>query len=280
MKRCPQCGRAYSDIITSCSVCKISLNGGSAPKPVPPVNPPKPPVYTPPRQEYRQEWEAGQRPAPYTKAIQIPKKSSSGIRKLIPVFLLLVIVLAAFSLLHSDDDETPAERNGSSQGSYQDEPQQEGNGYYEPQLQGDYLSCQINGQNYGMQLKQATIRVNRTIEAKYEALNPRGELQYTLIISLDKNLGPGSYSSDDSKQYVSIKMTQAGSGWVYSASHGIASQKLWGRDLGDYALTITDRSSDWNTYEGTFDATLEQATKKGSADFIRVSNCSFSFTLT
>ena len=39
MKKCSQCGRAYSDLITTCSYCGTPL-GGSAPavsgKPVPP----------------------------------------------------------------------------------------------------------------------------------------------------------------------------------------------------------------------------------------------------
>ena len=30
MKRCPQCGRAYSDVVTICPSCKISLDSKSA----------------------------------------------------------------------------------------------------------------------------------------------------------------------------------------------------------------------------------------------------------
>ena len=55
MKKCSQCGRAYSDLITTCSYCGAPL-GGSAPagsgKPVPPVQPAPQPVRssTPPVQ--------------------------------------------------------------------------------------------------------------------------------------------------------------------------------------------------------------------------------------
>ena len=45
MKKCSQCGRAYSDLIHTCPNCHAPLNGGAAPKP--PVQPPKPPVQPP-----------------------------------------------------------------------------------------------------------------------------------------------------------------------------------------------------------------------------------------
>ena len=66
MKRCSQCGRAYSDLVNTCSYCGMPLNGGATSGPAqkqqprqtytPPVRPSTPPVqppvqpYTPPVQ--------------------------------------------------------------------------------------------------------------------------------------------------------------------------------------------------------------------------------------
>lgn len=52
MKKCPNCARAYSDMVTVCPVCKTSLSGGAAPRPAPqPTRPTPPPVQqTPPAQ--------------------------------------------------------------------------------------------------------------------------------------------------------------------------------------------------------------------------------------
>lgn len=66
MKKCSQCGRAYSDLVNTCSYCGMPLNGGATSGPAqkqqprqtytPPVRPNTPPVqppvqsYTPPVQ--------------------------------------------------------------------------------------------------------------------------------------------------------------------------------------------------------------------------------------
>lgn len=71
MKRCSQCGRAYSDLVNTCSYCGTPLSGGATSGPAqkqqprqtytppvrpntPPVRPSTPPVqsYTPPVQSY------------------------------------------------------------------------------------------------------------------------------------------------------------------------------------------------------------------------------------
>lgn len=41
MKRCPKCGRAYSDIVTTCEACNIPLDVKIAPKPVSPAPQPE-----------------------------------------------------------------------------------------------------------------------------------------------------------------------------------------------------------------------------------------------
>ena len=61
MKRCVKCGRAYSDLVTTCSYCGCSLSGNAGTKPAPqapaqpsytsptrPTPPPVQPSYTPP----------------------------------------------------------------------------------------------------------------------------------------------------------------------------------------------------------------------------------------
>ena len=68
MKKCSQCGRAYSDLVNTCSYCGAPLNGGATSGPAqkqqprqtytPPVRPSTPPVqppvqpYTPPVQPF------------------------------------------------------------------------------------------------------------------------------------------------------------------------------------------------------------------------------------
>ena len=64
MKKCSQCGRAYSDLVNTCSYCGAPLNGGATSGPAqkqqprqtytPPVRPSTPPVRpsTPPVQPY------------------------------------------------------------------------------------------------------------------------------------------------------------------------------------------------------------------------------------
>ena len=46
MKRCVKCGRAYSDLVTTCSYCGCSLSGNAGTKPAPQA--PAQPSYTPP----------------------------------------------------------------------------------------------------------------------------------------------------------------------------------------------------------------------------------------
>ena len=46
MKRCAKCGRAYSDLVTTCSYCGCSLSGNAGTKPAPQA--PAQPSYTPP----------------------------------------------------------------------------------------------------------------------------------------------------------------------------------------------------------------------------------------
>lgn len=46
MKRCAQCGRAYSDLVTTCTYCGSSLTGNAGTNPTP--KPPVQPTYTPP----------------------------------------------------------------------------------------------------------------------------------------------------------------------------------------------------------------------------------------
>lgn len=107
MKRCPQCGRAYSEIITSCSVCKISLNGGSAPKPVPPVNPPKPPVYNPPKQGAQPGWPSKQSAGHNPPNVPPKKGRMLGVGK---IMIALVSLFFVFTIL------APKERDSSDTG--------------------------------------------------------------------------------------------------------------------------------------------------------------------
>lgn len=52
MRKCPQCGRMYSDMVSVCPACKVSIDGNAQTQSAPVYNPPAPsgqqPVYTPP----------------------------------------------------------------------------------------------------------------------------------------------------------------------------------------------------------------------------------------
>lgn len=55
MKRCPQCGRAYSDLMSTCSYCGSALagNAGTEPAPKPPVQQAYQPQTPPAQQTYK-----------------------------------------------------------------------------------------------------------------------------------------------------------------------------------------------------------------------------------
>lgn len=197
--------------------------------------------------------------------------------KTAPVFLILLVMLVAFFFWRSKDTAAPVSQFNSPAVISGGNADQERIVYYEPQTMSNSLTCEINGQGYEMSLKEAKVFIGKNIRAVYQAQNPRGEVLYRLTISMDKDLGVGTYSSD---KKVSISLSEVGSGSrSYETAYGIGPQKLWGRDLGSYTFSITKRSDDWRTYEGTFSATLEQATKSKSNDMIRLTNCSFNFTL-
>lgn len=201
----------------------------------------------------------------------------SSVVKTASVLLILLVVLAAFFFWRSKDTAAPVSQFNSPATISGGNAGQERTVYYEPQTMSNLLTCEIDGQRYEMSLKEARVTVGNTIRVVYQAQNPRGEVLYNLTISMDKNLGVGTYSASSK---VSIYLSKVGSGGrSYQTSYGIGSQKLWGRDLGSYTFSITKRSDDWRTYEGTFSATLEQATKSKSNDTICLTNCSFNFTL-
>ena len=98
MKKCPNCGRAYSDMVSVCPACKTSLSGNAATnRPAPqqssyqpprPTPQPQQPTYQPPRPTPQPQQPAYQPPQPATTYYDDDK---AGIVWLVLSFLLPII---------------------------------------------------------------------------------------------------------------------------------------------------------------------------------------------
>lgn len=99
MKKCPSCGRAYSDMISVCPECNVSLNGGAVSNHTSQqtVNPPQQknwqppqPVQVPQQQQISQQQQVPQQynPAPVQPAA---KKDSGSFLWGIPGFLIPLV---------------------------------------------------------------------------------------------------------------------------------------------------------------------------------------------
>lgn len=144
---------------------------------------------------------------------------------------------------------------------------------------GDYIICTIDGQELELNQTKAFILGDRYMKAEYECMNPRGEWMYHLALSIKSNAGPGTYTSEDSSQIVTVLLTKKGNAATYSADHTGGGVKLYGRTTGSYTLKITDRSDDWLTYGGTLEAVVEPMTGDKTLAPITIADGFFQFTL-
>ena len=273
MRKCPKCGRVYSDFITECATCKLPLNANAVPQT-------KRPTVVP---QSRQQEEAAQpRSRETVWRESVPKKK----KKLLPFLIAGIVIVVALGLL-SDKIEEEEISSGSSSGyevpaaRYQDEPEmqatQQGAIYQENLV--DTLVCAIDGQEVELYQTKASIVGGRYISAKYECTNPRGEWMYHLSLSINANADLGTYTSEDRKQIVSISLTKNGNAATYSASHSDGTVKLFGKVAGSYTLKITDRSDDWLTYGGTLEAVVEPIAGDKTLAPITIADGFFQFTL-
>ena len=273
MRKCPKCGRVYSDFITECATCKLPLNANAVPQT-------KRPTVVP---QSRQQEEAAQpRSRETVWRESVPKKK----KKLLPFLIAGIVIVVALGLLSDKIEEEEFSTGGSGgyeapAARYQDEPEmqatQQGAIYQENLV--DTLVCTIDGQEVELYQTKASIVGGRYISAKYECTNPRGEWMYHLSLSINANADLGTYTSEDSKQIVSISLTKNGNAATYSANHGDGAVKLFGKVTGSYTLKITDRSDDWLTYGGTLEAVVEPMTGDKTLAPITIADGFFQFTL-
>ena len=169
MKKCPKCGRVYSDFITECAICKLPLNANAIPQT-------KRPTVVP--QSRRQEEAAQPRHRETTWQEPVPKKKN----KLLPFLIAGIVIVVALGLL-SDKIEEEEISSGSSSGYEVSAAQNQG----EPEMQttqqgaiyqenlGDILVCTIDGQELELNQTKAFILGDRYMKAEYECMNPRGD---------------------------------------------------------------------------------------------------------
>lgn len=273
MKKCSKCGRVYSDFVTECATCKLPLNANAVPQTKRPTmaSQPRPMAETP---QPRQQETARQEPSPKKK------------KNFLPILAIGLVIVVALGLL-SDKTEEKEISGGGSGGSYktaqdQGEPEtqatQQQGAIYREDL-GDVLVCTIDGQELELYQTKASVVGGRYMSADYECTNPRGERMYHLSLSINANADLGTYTSEDSKQIVSITLTKNGNAATYSASHKDASVKLFGKVTGSYTLKITDRSDDWLTYGGTLEAVVEPMAGDKTLESITIEDGFFQFTL-
>ena len=274
MKKCPKCGRAYSDFVTECATCKLPLNANAVPQSKrtmvvsqqrQAVEPPRP----------RREETAWREPTPKKK------------KNLLPILAIGLVIVVALGLLSNKIEDEEISGSGSG-GSYkapatqsQGEPEVQTAQWQENMYQGleNVLVCTIDGQELELYQTKASIVGGSEMSVKYECTNPRGEWMYRLSLSIKANADPGTYTSEDSKQVARVMLSKNGNAATYSANHGDGAVKLFGKVTGSYTLKITDRSDDWLTYGGTLEAVVEPMTGDKTLAPITIEDGFFQFTL-
>ena len=135
----------------------------------------------------------------------------------------------------------------------------------------DSMTAAVDGTQYSFELDSATVNHGK-IEVSYSAYNPRGERMYNVKLYFDKDIAPGSYSSQNSDTEFRIHCG------LLSVSSGSAFTEA----VGSYELELTSRDSDWLTYQGIFSAELGRSSLSGTygAQSMSITDASFCFTIT
>lgn len=130
------------------------------------------------------------------------------------------------------------------------------------------LIAYIDGEEYLFELDYARVKDDRTpdrktityIQAHYYAYNPRGEVIYELYLNFDANLTCGTYKVMGDNYALDM-----GFG-IAAASDDILYDTNRKRESVVGSFTISDMSSDWNTYTGYFSGKLENEDNPGTID--------------
>lgn len=139
------------------------------------------------------------------------------------------------------------------------------------------LFATIDGMEYTFELDYARVKQDihnrqtvRYIQAHYYAYNPRGEVIYELYLNFDSNLTVGTY-------------TVMGDNYALDLGFGIRATSddiLYDTNRSPEAVagsfTISEMSSDWNTYTGYFIGELENEDEPGTIELVVTY---FNFTL-
>ena len=153
------------------------------------------------------------------------------------------------------------------------------------------LTATINGSRTTLEMEKAVVQ-GRRIYVTYASYNPRGKKEFYVRLNFAENIAPGYYSMYDDDNAFSVSSDIAG-GTVEAAykayrdnnnpwanSNGFKVSPEQGKYQGNYQLNLTERSSDWRTYEGRFDAELESIKARGiSQKSVVIENAVFSFTI-
>ena len=287
MKRCPQCGRAYSDVVIICPSCKISLDSKSAASKI--SKQVEKSTLSDLNYTERQKEPDVIKATPYKTNIEKNiKNSPRSLNKFQILIILLIIIVIAIFLFSKTTESSPYT---SSSDEYTEVSTRDSTySSTAESISSNKMNIFIDGASVEMDLKSASIS-NNSIRVVYEGLNPRGEKAYTLTLYVDKNCGVGTYSSTDSKQKVSVSLYDCGNGEMYEAkkyNSDYAAKKVGKKEFGSYTCVITERSDDWLTYSGELDAEVESFAFKssltpsagnGASSTYNLSNGVFNFTI-
>lgn len=287
MKRCPQCGRAYSDVVTICPSCKISLDSKSTTSKIS-KQIEKATISDPNYTERKKEPDVI-KASPYKTNTEKNVKSSPRTLNKFPILIILLIIIVIAIFLFSKTTKSIPYTSSSDEYSEVSTRDTTYSNTAES-ISSNKMNIFIDGASVEMELKSASIS-NSNIRVVYESLNPRGEKAYTLTLYVDKNCGIGTYSSTDSKQKVSVSLYDCGNGEMYEAkkyNSDYAAKKVGKKEFGSYTCVITERSDDWLTYSGELNAEVESFAFKssltpssgnGTSSTYKLSNGIFNFTI-
>lgn len=147
----------------------------------------------------------------------------------------------------------------------------------EPVRMDNVLIATINGKEYTFDLDYARVKQDyhnkqtlTYIQAHYYAYNPRGEVIYELYLNFDSNLTVGTYKvmGDNYALDMGFGIQAANDSILYDTNR--RPEAVVG------SFTISEMSSDWNTYTGYFNGKLENEDNPGTID---LNVTYFNFTL-
>ncbi|MBQ8639648.1 MAG: hypothetical protein IJ468_10820 [Lachnospiraceae bacterium] len=133
------------------------------------------------------------------------------------------------------------------------------------------MTAVVNGESCTFELVKAQMNSNgKQMNVIFEAYNPRGNRMHQIELVLDENLAPGQYfASDNYDNGVCI--------WVNDQNYQARGPKPpYFGSKGSFTFSLTERSSDWSEYRGTFSASAVGV--DGTTGTVTIEDASFHFT--